>query len=95
MTTETKPSNPKAFPSQEFIKEDGFGSYTKSHVGMTLRDYFAAKEKAQLTLAFWTCESFQAVIIQQAKEDGEKNPDNTLSAMAYQSADSMLKQREL
>jgi len=89
MKKNKKPTNPKAFPS---LETDRNGNYFAE--GMTLRDYFAAKEKCVLTNAYWACDIFQTAIIEQAKKEN-KSVQELMSEMAYSESDAMLKQREL
>ena len=62
MKTNKKSDNPKAFPT---------ASALRFQEGMTLRDYFASKEKAVLSNLFWSNKSFQKSMIEQSKEEGK------------------------
>jgi uncharacterized protein (DUF2267 family) len=75
MSEFNKPTNPPAFPSS--IDN---GETIKYMLGMTLRDYFAAK-------------AMQAVI-SNLKEAFSPEEFNGLSKVFYQMADEMLKARE-
>lgn len=76
MSVETKLENPPAFPRVGY--ENEIGEWMPGRVGMTLRDYFAAK-------------AMQGLLAQET-EDWRDN-DASISERAFGIADAMLKER--
>ena len=72
--------NPYAFPGMGPIPESTYQGYKYDYVGMTLRDYFAAK-------------AMQSLIISYMQSDNGYD-SRYLSEEAYRQADQMLKARE-
>jgi hypothetical protein len=72
-------NNPPAFP-RPYSENDVDGHCYKAHVGMTLRDYFAAK-------------AMQA-LLRQYPDHLMNSPSNEVACDAYSMADAMLKARE-
>jgi len=72
-TEEIKPSNPRAFPDSSMV----------DNLGMTLRDYFAAK----------AMQAYISTYSSQTSAEQIKSHSEYISTMAYEIADSMLRQR--
>lgn len=77
--TETKPSNPYAFPVTETKDTESL------ELGMTLRDYFANSSMQGIFANSKLQESFAKL----------ENPYEFIAQESYKLADAMLKQREL
>jgi hypothetical protein len=85
MSTETKPENPPAFPQSLHIESDGGFVSAHAVVGMTLRDYFAAKA---IDAAF---KFYDEGYCGRAEMDG--TAVEMVVGIAYELADAMLRER--
>lgn len=95
MTDTKKPENPNAFPY-------GYGTdqYERAEVGMSLRDYFAAKAMQACIIASATKSSsvWSKILIFLGKKGWTTNTEYSgfqSARAAYETADEMLKRREL
>jgi len=85
MSETKKPNNPSAFAF-------GYGTdnYSDIQLGMTLRDYFAAKAMQ----GFISDREMYMAMMMDRKTSG-LSPDDYIANQSYNLADAMLKQREL
>lgn len=81
-----KPDNPQAFPHD--TRNPYSGNIDGQNLGMTLRDYFAAKSISEI-IAYEGHKAFEN------SEEGFKSYSESMAKKAYGIADAMLKQREL